>query len=62
MDDAGRDWLRAAMQQLHRNARTCHCILKLAQLIADLVASDALETASLAEVIQYRPRRQASRA
>ena len=62
VDDAGRSRFRAAMQQLHSSARTCHRILKLARMIADLAASDALETTYLAKVIRYRPRRQASRA
>jgi magnesium chelatase family protein len=58
VDDAGRNLLRAAMQQLHMSARAYHRILKLARTIADLAGSDAIETAHLAEAIQYRPRRQ----
>ena len=59
LDDAGRSLLRAAMQQLHLSARAYHRILKLARTIADLAGSEVIETAHLAEAIQYRPRRQA---
>jgi magnesium chelatase family protein len=59
VDDAGRSLLRAAMQQLHMSARAYHRILKLARTIADLAGNEGIETAHLAEAIQYRPRRQA---
>ena len=58
VDGAGQSLLRAAMQQLHMSARAYHRILKLARTIADLAGSEAIETAHLAEAIQYRPRRQ----
>jgi magnesium chelatase family protein len=58
LDDAGKSLLRAAMQQLHMSARAYHRILKLARTIADLAGSEEIQTAHLAEAIQYRPRRQ----
>jgi magnesium chelatase family protein len=57
LDEAGRSLVRAAMQQLQMSARAFHRILKLARTIADLAGSDEIETAHLAEAIQYRPRR-----
>ncbi len=59
VDQAGKSLLRAAVQQLSMSARAYHRILKLARTIADLAGSTRIETAHLAEAIQYRPRRQA---
>ena len=58
VDAAGKALLRAAMQQLHMSARAYHRILKLARTIADLAGVGQIQTAHLAEAIQYRPRRQ----
>jgi magnesium chelatase family protein len=58
IDEAGRGLMRAAMQQLQLSARAFHRILKLARTIADLAGSEEIQTAHLAEAIQYRPRRQ----
>ncbi len=57
LDEAGRVLVRAAMRQLQMSARAFHRILKLARTIADLAGSERMETAHLAEAIQYRPRR-----
>ena len=58
IDDAGKNLLRPAMQQMQMSARAYHRILKLARTIADLPDSDKIETQHLAEAIQYRPRKQ----
>ena len=58
VDNAGKNLLRAAMQQMQMSARAYHRILKLARTIADLADSDKTETPHLAEAIQYRPRKQ----
>ncbi len=57
-DEAGRSLLRTAMQQMQMSARAYHRILKLARTIADLGGCDQIETAHIAEAIQYRPRKQ----
>ena len=56
VDEAGHSLLRAAMRQLHMSARAYHRTLKLARTIADLAGAQRIETAHLAEAIQYRPR------
>jgi magnesium chelatase family protein len=57
LDETGQGLIRAAMQQLQMSARAFHRILKLARTIADLAGNERIETAHLAEAIQYRPRR-----
>ena len=56
VDEAGHSLLRAAMRQLNMSARAYHRTLKLARTIADLAGAERIETAHLAEAVQYRPR------
>jgi predicted ATPase with chaperone activity len=58
IDVASNSLLRAAMQQMQMSGRAFRRILKLARTIADLADSERVETAHLAEAIQYRPRKQ----
>jgi magnesium chelatase family protein len=56
VEEAGRSLLRAGMQQLKMSARAFDRVLKLARSIAGLSDAEDIETAHLAEAIQYRPR------
>jgi magnesium chelatase family protein len=58
VDETARQLLGTAMRQMQFSARAYHRILKLARTIADLAGSERIQTAHVAEAIQYRPRRQ----
>jgi len=50
--------MRSAMSQLQLSARAYHRTrsVKLARTIADLAASEEMQSAHLAEALQYRPK------
>jgi magnesium chelatase family protein len=56
LQDEGQSLMRAAMTQLNLSARAYHRILKLARTIADSARSEDIQSAHLAEALQYRPK------
>ena len=50
------DVLKLAVDRLNLSARAFHRLLKVARTIADLDRSERIETAHMAESIQYRAR------
>ena len=56
LQDEGQSLMRVAMTQLNLSARAYHRILKLSRTIADLAGSQEIQSAHLAEALQYRPK------
>jgi magnesium chelatase family protein len=56
LQDEGQSLMRAAMTQHNLSARAYHRILKLSRTIADLAGSEEIQSAHLAEALQYRPK------
>jgi magnesium chelatase family protein len=56
IDSASTQLLHRAVDQLHLSARAYFRVLKLARTIADLTGQNQIQTAHLAEALQYRPR------
>lgn len=56
LDDQNQSLMRSAMTQLNLAARGHHRVLKLARAIADLAGSEEIQSAHLAEALQYRPK------
>lgn len=56
LDDAGKNLIKSAMNQMNLTARAYHRILKLARTIADLADAEQICVTHLAEALQYRAR------
>ena len=52
----GQSLMRSVMHQLQLSARAYHRILKLSRTIADLAGNEKIQSAHLAEALQYGPK------
>ncbi|MEN6435280.1 MAG: YifB family Mg chelatase-like AAA ATPase, partial [Anaerolineaceae bacterium] len=56
LDEAGKNLIKSAMNQMNLTARAYHRILKLARTITDLADAEQISVTHLAEALQYRAR------
>ncbi len=56
LDEAGKNLMRVAVQQMNLSARAHHRVLKLARTIADLAGAMRIQPPHLAKALQYRSR------
>ena len=58
LDDASKNLLKNAVNQMQLSARAYHRIIKLARTIADLDGAKNIAVSHIAEALQYRPKEQ----
>lgn len=56
LEDSARQLLDLSVRKMQLSARAYHRVLKLSRTIADLAASELIQTVHVAEALQYRPR------